>query len=70
MFHVRSLGQGEILSDVVTTDRCPIAWITTMKLKEMLTFTWSLSLSLPLIATGIVAGALNKSFCNESRLKN
>ncbi|KAK0229698.1 hypothetical protein EDD85DRAFT_776241 [Armillaria nabsnona] len=43
-----------------------------MKLKEIhrtSTFTWSPSSSLPLIATGTVAGALDESFSNESQLE-
>ncbi|KAK7038871.1 protein transport protein S31 [Paramarasmius palmivorus] len=43
-----------------------------MKLKEIhrtSTFAWSPSASLPLIATGSVAGALDESFSNESQLE-
>lgn len=43
-----------------------------MKLKEIKrtsTFAWSPSPSLPLIATGTVAGALDESFSNESQLE-
>ena len=43
-----------------------------MKLKEIhrtSTFAWSPSPSLPLIATGTVAGALDESFSNESQLE-
>ncbi|KAL0571826.1 protein transport protein S31 [Marasmius crinis-equi] len=43
-----------------------------MKLKEIhrtSTFAWSPSTSLPLIATGTVAGALDESFSNESQLE-
>ncbi|KAK0204346.1 hypothetical protein DFS33DRAFT_1338755 [Desarmillaria ectypa] len=43
-----------------------------MKLKEIhrtSTFTWSPTSSLPLIATGTVAGALDESFSNESQLE-
>ncbi|ESK89135.1 structural molecule [Moniliophthora roreri MCA 2997] len=43
-----------------------------MKLKEIhrtSTFAWSPSTSLPLIATGSVAGALDESFSNESQLE-
>lgn len=42
---------------------------STMKLKEIhrsSTFAWSSSQSLPLLATGTVAGALDESFSNES----
>jgi hypothetical protein len=44
----------------------------TMKLKEIhrtSTFAWSPMLSLPLLATGTVAGALDESFINESKLE-
>lgn len=44
----------------------------TMKLKEIhrtSTFAWSPSASLPLLATGTVAGALDESFSNESQLE-
>lgn len=43
-----------------------------MKLKEIhrtSTFAWSPEASLPLIATGTVAGALDESFSNESQLE-
>ncbi|KAG1814997.1 uncharacterized protein BJ212DRAFT_1481536 [Suillus subaureus] len=43
-----------------------------MKLKEIYrtsTFAWSPTASLPLIATGSVAGALDESFSNESQLE-
>lgn len=43
-----------------------------MKLKEIhrtSTFAWSPSASLPLLATGTVAGALDESFSNESSLE-
>ncbi|TFK38647.1 hypothetical protein BDQ12DRAFT_683110 [Crucibulum laeve] len=43
-----------------------------MKLKEIhrtSTFAWSPSASLPLLATGTVAGALDESFSNESKLE-
>lgn len=43
-----------------------------MKLKEInrtSTFAWSPSLSIPLIATGTVAGALDESFSNDSQLE-
>jgi protein transport protein SEC31 len=43
-----------------------------MKLKEIhrtSTFAWSPTLSLPLLATGTVAGALDESFSNESQLE-
>ena len=43
-----------------------------MKLKEIhrtSTFAWSPSSSLPLVATGTVAGALDESFSNESQLE-
>lgn len=43
-----------------------------MKLKEIhrtSTFAWSPSASLPLLATGTVAGALDESFSNESHLE-
>jgi protein transport protein SEC31 len=43
-----------------------------MKLKEIhrtSTFAWSPTPSLPLIATGTVAGALDESFSNESKLE-
>jgi protein transport protein SEC31 len=43
-----------------------------MKLKEIYrtsTFAWSPQASLPLIATGTVAGALDESFSNESQLE-
>ncbi|PFH49472.1 hypothetical protein AMATHDRAFT_76183 [Amanita thiersii Skay4041] len=43
-----------------------------MKLKEIYrtsTFAWSPTASLPLLATGTVAGALDESFSNESRLE-
>lgn len=43
-----------------------------MKLKEIhrtSTFAWSPSSSLPLLATGTVAGALDESFSNESQLE-
>ncbi|EGO03497.1 hypothetical protein SERLA73DRAFT_165175 [Serpula lacrymans var. lacrymans S7.3] len=43
-----------------------------MKLKEIhrtSTFAWSVTPSLPLIATGTVAGALDESFSNESQLE-
>jgi len=43
-----------------------------MKLKEInrtSTFAWSPTESLPLIATGSVAGALDESFSNESQLE-
>lgn len=43
-----------------------------MKLKEIhrtSTFAWSPSASLPLLATGTVAGALDESFSNESQLE-
>ena len=43
-----------------------------MKLKEIhrtSTFAWSPSPSLPLLATGTVAGALDESFSNESQLE-
>jgi hypothetical protein len=44
----------------------------TMKLKEIhrtSTFAWSPFASLPLLATGTVAGALDESFSNESQLE-
>lgn len=43
-----------------------------MKLKEIhrtSTFAWSPFSSLPLLATGTVAGALDESFSNESQLE-
>jgi protein transport protein SEC31 len=43
-----------------------------MKLKEIhrtSTFAWSPTPSLPLLATGTVAGALDESFSNESKLE-
>ena len=43
-----------------------------MKLKEIhrtSTFAWSTFQSLPLLATGTVAGALDESFSNESQLE-
>ena len=43
-----------------------------MKLKEIYrtsTFAWSPFASLPLLATGTVAGALDESFSNESQLE-
>lgn len=43
-----------------------------MKLKEIhrtSTFAWSPTLSVPLIATGTVAGALDESFSNDSQLE-
>ena len=43
-----------------------------MKLKEVhrtATFAWSPFASLPLLATGTVAGALDESFSNESQLE-
>lgn len=43
-----------------------------MKLKEIRrtsTFAWSPTTSLPLLATGTVAGALDESFSNESQLE-
>lgn len=43
-----------------------------MKQKEIhrtATFAWSPTSSLPLIATGTVAGALDESFSNESQLE-
>jgi protein transport protein SEC31 len=43
-----------------------------MKLKEIhrtSTFAWSPTTSLPLLATGSVAGALDESFSNESQLE-
>jgi len=43
-----------------------------MKLKEIhrtSTFAWSPTSSLPLLATGTVAGALDESFSNESQLE-
>jgi protein transport protein SEC31 len=43
-----------------------------MKLKEIhrtSTFAWSPAASLPLLATGTVAGALDESFSNESQLE-
>jgi protein transport protein SEC31 len=43
-----------------------------MKLKEIhrtSTFAWSPTSSLPLLATGSVAGALDESFSNESKLE-
>ena len=43
-----------------------------MKLKEIhrtATFAWSPTSSLPLLATGTVAGALDESFSNESQLE-
>lgn len=43
-----------------------------MKLKEIhrtATFAWSPSLSVPLLASGTVAGALDESFSNESQLE-
>jgi protein transport protein SEC31 len=43
-----------------------------MKLKEIhrtSTFAWSPSLSIPLLATGTVAGALDESFSNDSQLE-
>lgn len=43
-----------------------------MKLKEIhrtSTFAWSPTASLPLLATGTVAGALDESFSNESQLE-
>lgn len=43
-----------------------------MKLKEIhrtATFAWSPLASLPLLATGTVAGALDESFSNESQLE-
>lgn len=43
-----------------------------MKLKEIhrtSTFAWSPEASLPLLATGTVAGALDESFSNESQLE-
>jgi protein transport protein SEC31 len=43
-----------------------------MKLKEIhrtSTFAWSPDASLPLLATGTVAGALDESFSNESQLE-
>jgi protein transport protein SEC31 len=43
-----------------------------MKLKEIhrtATFAWSPMPSLPLLATGTVAGALDESFSNESQLE-
>ena len=45
---------------------------STMKLKEIhrsSTFAWSSFQSLPLLATGTVAGALDESFSNESHLE-
>lgn len=45
---------------------------TIMKLKEIhrtSTFAWSPTPSLPLLATGTVAGALDESFSNESQLE-
>ena len=47
-------------------------FLTTMKLKEIhrtSTFAWSPTTSLPLLATGTVAGALDESFSNESQLE-
>lgn len=44
----------------------------TMKLKEIhrtSTFAWSPSPSLPLLATGTVAGALDESFSNNGQLE-
>jgi hypothetical protein len=46
--------------------------LITMKLKEIhrtSTFAWSPTPSLPLLATGTVAGALDESFSNESQLE-
>jgi len=43
-----------------------------MKFKEIRrtsTFAWSPAASLPLLATGTVAGALDESFSNESQLE-
>jgi protein transport protein SEC31 len=43
-----------------------------MKLKEIhrtSTFAWSPTPSLPFLATGTVAGALDESFSNESKLE-
>lgn len=43
-----------------------------MKLKEVhrtATFAWSPSQSVPLLATGTVAGALDESFSNDSQLE-
>jgi protein transport protein SEC31 len=43
-----------------------------MKLKEIhrtSTFAWSPTPALPLLATGTVAGALDESFSNESKLE-
>lgn len=43
-----------------------------MKLKEIhrtATFAWSPSQSIPLLATGTVAGALDESFSNDSQLE-
>lgn len=43
-----------------------------MKLKEIhrtATFAWSPSLSVPIIATGTVSGALDESFSNDSLLE-
>lgn len=43
-----------------------------MKLKEIhrtATFAWSPTPSVPLLATGTVAGALDESFSNESQLE-
>jgi hypothetical protein len=45
---------------------------TVMKLKEIhrtSTFAWSPEASLPVLATGTVAGALDESFSNESQLE-
>ena len=46
--------------------------VRTMKFKEIRrtsTFAWSPAASLPLLATGTVAGALDESFSNESQLE-
>ena len=61
---------GHGIFDVSATIR--IFLPATMKLKEIhrtSTFAWSPTASLPLLATGTVAGALDESFSNESQLE-
>ena len=61
-----------ILSNLSVDHLLYAFYIPTMKLKEIhrtSTFAWSPFASLPLLATGTVAGALDESFSNESQLE-
>ena len=57
---------------MLTTHLSPLLTSTMVKLKEIhrtSTFAWSPSPSLPLLATGTVAGALDESFSNNGQLE-